>query len=486
MSDQIPAPAVPHVPPPAPPVVPDVSDDANAERFAVDHRAHLRYRRDAGVWMRWQAPSRDGDRYVGGWWSEASTAEVLQLARSTARRIAEEITTAATGADGACPSGVVAAARGCRSRARIAAMVALAEGDHRLSTTSDEWDADPWMLNVANGTVDLRTGTLLAHRATDLITSRSPVVHDPEAECPTWDRFITEVTRSDTELAGFLQRAVGSSLTGVINDQVLFCLHGAGRNGKSTFLEVILELVGRDLGIRAERSLLLRRGRTNGGGPTGGQADLFGRRLVVTSETGSGDRLDESLVKDLTGGDRIRARQPHGRNFEFTPTHHIWMATNHLPRITGTDTGIWRRIRLVPFTAVIPDDRIDCDLGLKLRAELPGILNWAIQGCLDWQTHGLGSASVIDAATAGYRNDQDLLGVFLDECCTLEASATVAAADLYDTYRTWAETSGLQPLSKIALGRLLAQRPGITATQHGAARTRSWTGIQLRSVPDPF
>ncbi len=234
------------------------------------------------------------------------------------------------------------------------------------------------------------------------------------------------------------------------------------------------------------RALLLRRGRTSGGGPTGGQADLYLRRLVVTSETGAGDRLDESLVKDLTGGDRIRARQPHGRNFEFTPTHHIWMATNHLPRITGTDTGIWRRIRLVPFTAAISDDRIDPHLGIKLRAELPGILNWAIQGCLDWQASGLGSAAVIDAATAAYRDDQDLLGVFLDERCTLDAASIVAAADLYADYRTWAETSGLQPLSKIALGRLLSQRAGIAATQSGPSRTRSWEGLRLNTAHAPF
>ncbi len=365
-------------------------------------------------------------------------------------------------------------------------MVALAEGSPELATGSEDWDADPWLLNVANGTLDLRTGVLSPHSAGDLLSTRSPVVHDPDATCPTWDRFMAEVTRGDSELAGVLQRAVGSSLTGVCSDQVMFVLHGAGRNGKSTFLEVILELVGRDLGIRAERALLLRRGRTSGGGPTGGQADLYRRRLVVTSETGAGDRLDESLVKDLTGGDRIRARQPHGRNFEFAPTHHIWMATNHLPRITGTDTGIWRRIQLIPFAASIPNERIDPHLGIKLLAELPGILNWAVQGCLDWQASGLGSAEVITAATAHYRDDQDLLGVFLDERCTLDAASTVAAADLYADYRTWAETGGLHPLSKIAFGRLLAQRAGIAATQSGPSRTRSWEGLRLNTAPAPF
>ena len=480
-SSAVPAPTAAGRPP-----LPDVSDDANADRFTADHGGVLRYRSDAGVWMRWNQPVETNGRHLGGFWHEATAGEVLQLARQTARSIASDVIGAATMPDGSCPPAAVAAGRSCRSKARIAAMVALAEGSAELATSSEDWDADPWLLNVANGTLDLRTGVLWPHIETDLISTRSNVVHDPEATCPTWERFVVEVTRSDAELAGFLQRAVGSSLAGVCSDQVMFVLFGAGRNGKSTFLEVILVVVGRDLGIRAERALLLRRGRTSGGGPTGGQADLYLRRLVVTSETGAGDRLDESLVKDLTGGDRIRARQPHGRNFEFTPTHHIWMATNHLPRITGTDTGIWRRIRLVPFTASIPDARIDPNLSIKLRAELPGILNWALKGCLDWQASGLGSAVAIDAATAAYRDDQDLLGVFLDERCTLDATATVAAADLYADYRVWAETSGLQPLSKIALGRVLAQRAGITATQCGPSRTRSWAGLRLTTTPAPF
>jgi len=463
----------------------DLTDDANAERFVADHLHRLRFRTDAGVWMVWNEPSHVGEQHTGGFWSEATSSQVVQLARETARKIATEVEVSAP-VDDAARRAATAAARGCRSRSRISAMVSLAEGDYRLATRSDEWDADPWLLNLSNGTLDLRTRTLQHHRPEDLITVRSHVVYDSDTACPTWDRFLLEVTGGDEQLVEFLSRAVGSSLTGVVTDQVLFCLYGSGRNGKSTFLETILHLVGRDLGIRAERSLLLQRGRSSGSGPTGGQADLFGRRLVVTSETGAGDRLDESLVKDLTGGDRIRARQPHSRNFEFSPTHHIWMATNHLPRISGTDTGIWRRIRLVPFTASIPTERIDPNLGIKLQAELAGILNWAVEGCTRWQEGGLGSAKVVDAAVASYRSDQDLLGSYLYERCELDPSATVASADLYDDYRAWAEAAGLKPLSKIALGRLLAQRAGIESVQFGPSRTRSWKGLRLLSPSAPF
>lgn len=462
----------------------DLSDDANADRFvqAVEHR--LRYRSDAGTWMRWNPPGRLGDHHEGGWWSEETDAEALQLAREVAREVEEAAILAAGGSTIDQQRAAAVAGRGCRSRSRMASMVALAKGDRRLTTRSEQWNADPWLLNVANGTLDLRTGDLSRHRAADLISTRSTVVHDPNATCPTWERFIDEITCGDAELAGFLQRAVGSSITGVIRDQVMFVLHGSGRNGKSTLLEVLLELVGRDLGIRAERALLVRSHRS-GGGPTGGQADLFGKRLVVTSETSAGDRLDEGLVKDLTGGDRIRARHPYGRNFEFSPTHHIWMPTNHFMRITGTDTGIWRRICVIPFNAQIPDKKVDTGLGITLRAELAGILNWATQGCLNWQQHGLGNAKAVTDATTAYRTNEDLLGAYLDERCITDTAASVATADLYADYRNWAETSGVPPLSKIHLGRLLAQRDEITATQIGTDRARSWSGLRLRTPDDP-
>ena len=370
-------------------------------------------------------------------------------------------------------------AKEVRMHRRMTPMLSLTAGRRGVLTNVADWNQDPWLLNVANGTLDLRKGELRPHRREDHITTRVPFGYHADAEAPTWRRFVETVTCGDAELAEYLQRAIGYSLTGSVREQVLFFCYGSGANGKSTLLQVLLELVGPDLGIRTERNLLM--AKRAEGGATPGVADLWGRRCAIGSEIDEGRSLDEALIKDITGGDWLRARQLHQLNFEFAPTHKLWLAGNHKPLIRGTDRGVWRRMKLIPFLANIPDDQQDRDLLTKLRAELPGILAWAVEGCTAWQNHGLGNCAAVERSTAEYRTEMDTLGQFIDERCTLDPTSKVSSQALYDSYKEWAEQSGLRVQSKQGFGRKLSERPGIDTTKLNS-NTRGWKGIAL----EPF
>ena len=220
-------------------------------------------------------------------------------------------------------------------------------------------------------------------------------------------------------------------------------------------MTALLDLLGPDYAMKAPADLLMvRRSEAH---PTE-LADLFGKRLVVASETGEGCRLNETLVKELTGSERIRARRMRQDFWEFTPTHKVMLCTNHKPSIRGTDHAIWRRIRLIPFTVVIPDEEQDRNLDSKLRAELPGILAWCVRGCLAWNRNGLRPPMEVTEATSEYRSEEDILRAFLDEHCILGRQFKAKAADLYGRYKGWAESSGENPLSQTRFGKALAER----------------------------
>jgi putative DNA primase/helicase len=261
----------------------------------------------------------------------------------------------------------------------------------------------------------------------------APVAFDSAATCPLWLDFLNTVMDGNADLITYLQRVAGYCLTGDVSEQVLCFLHGSGANGKSTFLATLLALLG-DYGMQAVSELLLLK--ANESHPTE-RADLFGKRLVATIETEEGKRMAEALMKQLTGCDKVRARKMRQDFFEFEPTHKILLAANHKPVVRGTDHGSWRRIKLVPFTVTIPDDERDKRLPAKLRAELPGILNWTLRGCLDWQKYGLGEPEEVRQATDAYRAEQDAVATFVAECCFAHPSAKATPAALYDAYTKW-------------------------------------------------
>jgi putative DNA primase/helicase len=360
------------------------------------------------------------------------------------------------------------------SRRRIEDALKHLETEIEIVTTADEYDRDQWLFNVKNGTIDLRTGELREHRREDLITKIAPAEFNPAGERPRlWEKFLAEIFKSDCALMDFVQRACGYALTGSVGEQKLFFLHGSGANGKTTFLETLMYVMG-DYARRIAPSLLFAHSRDMH--PTG-LADLKGSRLAVTTEVEFGKRLAEAAVKELTGGDRLTARRMRQDSFEFEPTHKVFMCGNHLPIIRGADHAIWRRIVLIPFNVTIPEERQDKNLTGKLRAEATGILNWLVTGCLEWQKNGLGESSDVTAATSAYRSDMDALGIFLRDRCVLTPNAQTTLADLNRAYREWCDKNDELPMSAYSFGLLLKER-GLK--QKRTKLARMWQGICLK------
>ena len=362
-----------------------------------------------------------------------------------------------------------------QTAAKIRAIVELATTEPGIPITMAELDADPWALNVDNGTVDLRTGELRPHDPAEMHSKIVPYAYVPEAEAPTWMRFLEEVFDADSSLIEFVQRFAGYSLTGDVREQLLLFGHGSGANGKSTMFTMLRQLAG-DYGLQLDPTVLTAAAHEQH--PTG-LTDLAAR-LVTTTETEAGKRLAEALVKQLTGGDPIRARRMRGNYYEFWPSHHIWLAGNHLPPIRGTDLGIWRRICLVPFDVTFEGERQDPELPAKLEAEAEGVLAWAVRGCLAWQQDGLVIPERVRAATARYRTSQDHVGRFLAECCVVEADAYVSAKALREVYEAWCSEQGERPWTAKALGAELSDR-GFDTAGMGHTRLRSWLGLGLAS-----
>jgi len=257
------------------------------------------------------------------------------------------------------------------------------------------------------------------------------------------------------DLITFLQRAVGYSLTGSVAEQVLFLLWGTGANGKSTFVNAVLDVLGNDYAMQAPDGLLtVKKGDAH---PTE-RADLFGKRFVSSIEIEDGARLAESMVKQLTGGDSIRARRMREDHWQFTPTHKLWMAANHKPTIRGTDHAIWRRVKLVPFVVTIADADQDKGLGEKLKGERAGILAWSVRGCLDWQKNGLGNPDAVRQATAEYRGEMDVIGAFVAECCIENDRFTAKASTVYAAYSKWCQANGEYAVNQRRFGLAITER----------------------------
>jgi putative DNA primase/helicase len=443
------------------------TDLGNAERLVAHYGDDLHYCHPYKKWLCW-----DGTR-----WRLDDSGAPGRAAKLTVRSIYGEALAVQGDDDDAKAYRKALAAWAARSEAdaRIKAMLARATSEADLVVFPTELDADPWLLNCENGTLDLRSGQLRPHDHNDLITKLCPVAYDPTAEAPTWEKFLTRVMDADADLTAFLQRAVGYSLTGDISEHCLFIPHGAGRNGKSVFLGTIRALLG-DHAQQLPRETLMARHR--GGEIPNDIARLAGARLATAIETRQGQRLDEEMVKQLTGGDPVTARFLHGEFFEFHPVAKLWLATNHKPKITGTDEGIWSRVRLVPFDVTIPPGERDRHLADKLKAELPGILNWAIEGCLDWQQRGIDPPALVVDVNEDYRREEDTLAEFIEQCCVTGPSEHAYPKDLHDAYVAFTG----ERVSQQELGKLLHTR-GYDSGK--LKHKRVWFGIGLPPVTEP-
>lgn len=444
--------------------VPDVlpglhlTDLGNGQRFARQHKGNTRYCHERGRWF----------HFNGARWVLDKLGETKRKAKLTVGEMYREIR---PGMDEERRKAIAKHAARSEGDQKIKAMLSMAESEPDIPILEKDFDGNTWLLNVANGTLDLRTQELRDHRANDYCTKLAPVIFDPQATCPQWDTFLNEIMDGNTDLISFLQRAIGYSLTGNTKEQCFFLFYGAGANGKSTLLQCIANLLG-DYWQRSQSEMLLL-GQFGRGIPND-IARLKGVRFCSVVEVEQGRKLAESLVKSLTGGDTVTARFLRAEFFEFMPEFKMFIGSNPKPVIKGTDLAIWRRIRLVPFTVSIAPERQDKELGEKLKEEMSGILNWALAGCRAWQEDGLGAPQEVESATSEYQQESDILGQFLEECTFEEAGSVTSGTALWMEYKQWAEANG---------ERLVTSRVFKAAIQEkGFERVRRNTGYHYRNI----
>ncbi len=366
------------------------------------------------------------------------------------------------------------------SGSAITSMKNIARDLEGIPVYPEELDANPWLVNCLGGTLDIKHRQIRPHTREDLLTKIAPVEYDPEAICPAWDAFLQQIMGGSEEMVEYLQKAVGYSMTGSTEEHCLFVLYGTGRNGKSTFLNTIRCMFG-DYARQAATDAFMAK-RVGNSGPSDEIAALRGARFVTAIETDEGQRLAEALVKQLTGGDTVTVRRLYENFFEFKPEFKLFLATNHKPKIHGTDNAIWRRIRLIPFTLSLTEDEVDKGLPEKLHREMSGIFAWAVRGAFKWLQNGLGIPKIVYEATQEYRSEQDVVGRFLEECCIIGEENHVYSSNLYKTYSEWCEDTGERKMSQTALGRRLGEKGFVR--RKGARGSRIWNGIGLEEEED--
>ncbi len=324
-----------------------------------------------------------------------------------------------------------------RSAQTIAAVERIAKTDPRHARSPDAFDADPWALNTPGGVVNLQTGRRRAHRTDDMHTKVTGAT--PGGDCPRWLHFLNEITRGDSDLIGYLQRWAGYSLTGIIREEAFLFLCGPGGNGKSVLLNTLAKVMGDYAKTASSDVFTVTRNEQH---PTH-VANLRGARMVLVSEVEEGKPWAESRIKSLTGGDKISARVMRGDLFEFAPQFKLWIAGNHRPALKNPDDAMKRRLHMVPLTYV--PTKPDLRLAEALAAELPGILGWAIEGCLDWQRDGLGMPTVVRDASAEYFAEQDAIATWMGERCEKVEHMTVASSALFRDFQAFTKARGDDP-----------------------------------------
>jgi putative DNA primase/helicase len=423
-----------------------LTEDAIARAFADQHHNALRFSHDRGRWLIWE----------GTRWREDPTDLAFDWARSLCRSLNAE------------------GRRQWAKAATAGAVERMARADRAFAMRGDEWDADPWLLNTPAGTVDLRTGELHHADPKDLIT-RSTSVAPEEGEPVLWRQFLAQATQEDEELELFLRQIAGYALTGDTREECLFFCYGSGGNGKGTFIGALHDILGDYSTTAAMDTFLASRFERH----STDLAMLRGARLVVASETREGRAWDEQRVKTMTGGDPITARFMRMDNFIFRPTFKLLLFGNHKPKLQVVDDAWRRRFHIVPFT--FRPQRRDQTLKQRLRAEYGQILRWAIDGCLDWQDHGLVVPARVKSETATYFEAQDTFAAWLEERCETDGTFTETIASLFSCWKSYAEAAGEHPGSSRALGDRLAANGLRRIRNELGIRGRGFAGIRLKA-----
>ncbi len=438
-----------------------LTDTWNAHRLVNSHKDDLLWCEAFKHWFVW-----DGTRYA-----RDLTREVERRAERTVADLYEHAGTLPTSDE---RRRMAEWAISTESRYRLTNMVESAK--RMVPVHPNEFDRDPLLFNLLNGTIDLRTQRLQQHKRAERLTKLSEVQFDPSATCPLWLAFLDRVFAGNQNLVGFTQRLFGYCLTGLLTEHIIVILYGTGANGKSTLLHILRSLAG-DYAHHCRPEVFTAKRNDSQGFE---MVSLAGARVVTASETGSGRRLDEALVKEMTGGEPITCAPKYGEFFSFQPVFKPLLATNHKPEIRGADEGIWRRVLLLPFAVTIPEGERDGDLPRKLEGELSGILNWALDGVKEFLSTGMGTPEEVRSATADYRAEQDVLANWIQERCTLGSQESDEYAALYGDYIAWCEDNKEEPINKARFSSSLDER-GCPA-HRGAKGKRLRTGIARQSI----
>ncbi|GHV26201.1 phage protein [Spirochaetia bacterium] len=437
------------------------TDSTNAERMMKKYGVDIRYVHAWKSWLVWN----------GEYWKvDAGGAFVHEKGLAMIRSIYGEILETA---DYREKEAIEKAAIQSESMRRRDAFIRAASLIPELNIDINVLDTNPFLLNVKNGTLDVTTGEFREHRRDDFITKMANVEYDPAAECPRWEKFVREIMDFKPELITFLQTALGWGITGDTSEQVMFILIGNGANGKSTCINVIQNILGEYATTTPTETFMRQSDKISND-----IARLRGMHFVSTAEAEQGKKLSESLIKQITGNDRMTARFMYCEFFTFLPTFKIFMATNHKPTITGTDNGIWRRIRIIPFNTTIAEENRDNHLTAKLTAESSGILNWLIKGTKRWKLERLALPPEVKHATDEYRDEMDIIGSFIKDRCEQRPGATIRARELFRCYQEWCEESNEYTCSEHVLGVRLKE---LDIKQKRLSDGRYWQDIVIKA-----
>jgi putative DNA primase/helicase len=421
----------------------ELTDTGNAQRFVDKYGGFVKYNKDNGQWVVWN----------GKWWQVDVMGKIKVFAdilltemKLDAQHIDDEKLRKET-------LGNIKRASQHTGKEHF-----LNEAQHldNVPVLNHDFDKQDFLLNTLSGVVDLQKGEVKPHNKEYLMSKIVPYEVDMNNDPKLWLSFLEQIFQGDKELIHYMQKALGYTLTGSIREQCLFLCYGEGSNGKSVLLDLVSRLLG-DYSMNAQVETLLER-KFGTGNYTSDLARLKGARFTTTGENNEGSKINEGLIKQLTGGERITARFLYGREFEFYPNFKIWLATNHKPIIRGNDNGIWRRIVSIPFLYKVPEQQRDKDLVFKLQDEIPQILGWAIKGCLMWQKEGLKLPSTIEKSNKEYQNEMDIIATFIEDNAELISGETTSAKELYEEYEKWAKTSNEWIMSSTRFGRDMAKR----------------------------
>lgn len=435
----------------------------NSESYLKRYQGKLLY---CKIWNSWLV-------YREGKWQEDEKNETQELAKKVIMGYYQQ---ASEIIDDKARKILVDYARKSESQRAIRAMTELATS--AMAAIPDDFDQDPYILNLKNRTLDLKTLEFREHIATDMLTKVAGVSYKPEADCPKWLAFLDKIFEGNKDLVDYIQTALGYSLTGNTGEQCWFILYGIGANGKSTFMNIVQEILG-DYGINTPFDTFLSRGKGNN--IPNDLARMRGARFVSAIEAGENRKFNEPLLKTIVGSDLITARFLRQEYFDFYPECKIWLASNHKPLVKEFSSGFWRKIRLIPFKVVIPEEERILQYDKILLEEKEGILNWILKGYKKWKGEKLKTPDEIKEATAQYRDQMDVLAEFIEECCIEDHQVRITTKELYKAYKGWCDENNEKEIVKKVFGRRLEER-GYRSVRFGSPiQNRGWQGIGLKN-----